>query len=59
MFTHQCTACEKTQLISLTMATSVTRNDEGGLAVEFTCWCGQPQSGTIAPLRAKDVTPAA
>lgn len=50
MFTHHCSACDRTQLISLTQATSLERLADGGLGVEFTCWCGSLQRHELLPL---------
>ena len=43
MFDHQCTACEKRQLIFSSQVTSLT-NTEHGIVVAFTCWCGADQT---------------
>ena len=43
MFDHQCTACEKRQLIFPSMVTAMTNTDRG-IAVAFTCWCGAEQT---------------
>lgn len=43
MFTHDCTACDRQQLIFPSMISGVTRTD-AGTEVAFTCWCGAPQS---------------
>lgn len=58
MFTHECSACHRNQLISLTMATSVAKVDDGGLRVDFTCWCGAAQTHTLAALGRQDVLAA-
>lgn len=42
-FTHHCTACDRTQLIFLSMVTGVSDD-----SLDFTCWCGADQS---APMR--------
>ena len=42
MFTHDCTACERRQLIFPSMVTGVTRTDDA-TALAFTCWCGAEQ----------------
>lgn len=49
MFTHHCTACERTQLISFTMAATYEKTADAGLRVEFTCWCGAEQTHVLAP----------
>ncbi len=43
MFSHHCTACERTQLIFASQVTGMT-NDHYGISVSFTCWCGSEQS---------------
>ena len=43
MFTHDCTACDRTQLIFPSMITGATRID-AGTQVTFECWCGAPQT---------------
>lgn len=58
MFTHHCTACDRNQLISLTMATSMAKVADGGLHVDFTCWCGAEQAHTLASLDRADVAAA-
>jgi hypothetical protein len=55
MFDHQCTACEKRQLIFPSQVTALT-NTEHGIVVAFTCWCGAEQTlltGTKAPSTSK------
>lgn len=42
MFDHQCTACEKRQLIFPSQVTAVTNTDHG-IELAFTCWCGAEQ----------------
>lgn len=48
MFTHHCTACDKQHLIFFSQVTAVAAT-EHGTAVDYTCWCGQPQTWTTAP----------
>ena len=43
MFTHDCSAGDRRQLIFPSMIEGVTRA-EGGTQVSFTCWCGAPQT---------------
>ncbi|WP_292604218.1 hypothetical protein [Nocardioides sp. REDSEA-S30_B4] len=43
MFTHDCSACDRTQLIFPSMITGATRTD-AGTQVTFECWCGAPQT---------------
>ena len=43
MFTHHCTACDKTQLIFFSQVTGLADTDHG-TAVTFTCWCGSEQT---------------
>jgi hypothetical protein len=47
MFVHQCTACEKRQLIFMSQVTGMTAV-EGGTALAFTCWCGAEQVHSTA-----------
>ena len=48
MFTHHCTACDKTQLIFFSQVTGLA-DTEHGTAVTFTCWCGSEQTWDAAP----------
>ena len=57
MFTHHCTACDKTQLIFLSQVTGLAGTDRG-TAVTFTCWCGSEQTW-LAGLRPTDARVAA
>jgi len=43
VFSHHCTACDRTQLIFSSQVTGLT-NDELGIAVSFRCWCGAEQA---------------
>ena len=43
MFDHQCTACDKRQLIFASQVTAMTNTDRG-IVVAFTCWCGADQA---------------
>ena len=43
VFSHHCTACDRTQLIFSSQVTTLT-NDELGIAVSFRCWCGSEQT---------------
>ena len=43
MFDHQCTACEKRQLIFPSQVTSMA-NTDAGIVLAFTCWCGADQT---------------
>ena len=43
MFDHQCTACDKRQLIFPSMVTAMINTDRG-IVVDFTCWCGADQT---------------
>ena len=43
MFDHFCTACRKRWLIFPTQVASID-NDERGVHVRFTCWCGATQT---------------
>lgn len=41
MFDHYCPACEKRQLLFGSQITQIV-NDEQGIVVLLTCWCGEP-----------------
>lgn len=41
MFDYHCPECERRQLIFSSQIAHVI-NDEQGIAVVFTCWCGAP-----------------
>jgi hypothetical protein len=43
MFDHQCTACQKRQLIFSSQITAMANTDHG-IVVSFTCWCGADQT---------------
>jgi hypothetical protein len=43
MFDHQCTACQRRQLIFPSQVTSMS-NTNAGIVVAFTCWCGADQT---------------
>jgi len=43
MFTHDCPACGRRELIFPEQLTGIDNGPEGFL-VHFTCWCGSPQS---------------
>ena len=43
MFDHFCTACRQRRLIFPTQVVSIL-NDERGVHVRFTCWCGAGQT---------------
>ncbi len=57
MFTHHCTACDKTQLIFFSQVTGLADTDRG-TAVTFTCWCGSEQTW-VATLHSRDTGVAA
>lgn len=42
MFTHHCTACDRTQLIFPSQVLSIT-SAEGGYEIAHECWCGATQ----------------
>ena len=46
MFTHNCTACERRQLIFFSQVKKVA-GTEAGPAATFTCWCGAEQTAVI------------
>ena len=41
MFDHHCPACGKRQLLFPSQITRIV-NDEQGIVVLLTCWCGEP-----------------
>lgn len=41
MFDYDCPACERRQLLFASQVTQIV-NDEQGIAVLLTCWCGAP-----------------
>ena len=41
MFDHHCPACGKRQLLFASQITGIV-NDEQGIVVLLTCWCGEP-----------------
>ena len=41
MFDHNCPACGKRQLLFPSQITGIV-NDEQGIVVLLTCWCGEP-----------------
>jgi len=43
MFVHQCTACERRQLIFPSQVTGMA-DYEGAAVLAFTCWCGAEQA---------------
>ncbi len=43
MFTTQCTACERRQLIFPSQITNVCDTPDG-TSVAYTCWCGAAQT---------------
>jgi hypothetical protein len=49
MFTHECSACRRRQLIFPSQFTAA-RAVEGGLAVTFTCWCGAEETSRMTSL---------
>lgn len=52
MFDHNCTACDKRQLIFPSQVTSMANTDHG-IVVAFTCWCGADQTMTTGKASAK------
>lgn len=43
MFVHNCTACERRQLIFPSQVSSLANTDRG-IELAFTCWCGNEQT---------------
>ncbi|WP_121256947.1 hypothetical protein [Nocardioides ferulae] len=60
MFVHECTACQKRQLIFPTQFLRVD-GGQGGPVATFQCWCGSEQHAPIGwtPAPKTDVTLAA
>ena len=58
MFSHHCTACDRTQLIFPTQVLGLT-NDDLGIAVSFRCWCGSEQTKVTGKGARRTRTPAA
>ena len=56
MFTHDCSACDRRQLIFPSMITGATRT-EAGTQVAFTCWCGAEQTAVRAAAAKRDQRP--
>jgi hypothetical protein len=52
MFDHNCTACDKRQLIFPSQVTSMANTDHG-IVVNFTCWCGADQTMTTGKAAAR------
>ncbi|WP_310961576.1 hypothetical protein [Nocardioides terrisoli] len=42
MFTHDCSACQRRQLIFPSQVRAIVRVP-GGTRLDFTCWCGAEQ----------------
>ena len=53
MFPHDCSACDRTQLIFPSMITGATRTD-AGTQVTFECWCGAPQTALRGAAKRED-----
>lgn len=51
MFTHHCTACDRTQLIFPSQVLSYTAT-EGGFEIAHECWCGATQVEFVKSTRA-------
>lgn len=49
MFTHRCSACDRTQLIFESQGIRATRGD-GGIDFTFVCWCGAEQTHLLEDL---------
>ena len=54
MFTHNCSECERRQLIFPSQVTAV-RPAEAGIAYHFVCWCGAAQDAVEITDRAQTV----
>jgi hypothetical protein len=42
MFAHNCSACERRQLVFASQIKAL-QNTDHGIVVRFTCWCGADQ----------------
>ena len=51
MFTHHCTACDRSQLIFFSQVDSVVGTPDGTVAT-FRCWCGATQAAEVSLLSA-------
>ena len=57
MFDHYCPACEKRQLLFGSQIKRIV-NDEHGIVVLLTCWCGEPAAVRTGKASAPAATPA-
>jgi hypothetical protein len=57
-FQHECTACERTQLIFPTMATGLVTTARG-TEMAFVCWCGAEQTHLLGAAGDHAAVPAA
>ena len=58
MFTHHCTACDRTQLIFPSQIVSVL-SVEGGFEIAHECWCGAAQTTFVASAAGASAQPVA
>ena len=49
MFVHQCSSCQRRQLVFPSQFTAFSAVG-GGLSATFTCWCGAEETSTVASL---------
>ena len=57
MFDHYCPACEKRQLLFASQITRIV-NDEQGVVVLLTCWCGEPAAVRTGKAAERGATPS-
>lgn len=57
MFDHYCPACEKRQLLFASQITKIV-NDEQGVVVLLTCWCGEPAAVRTGKAAEPGATPS-
>ena len=58
MFVHQCSACQRRQLIFPSQFTAVAATDAGA-SVSFTCWCGSEESSVLTSMLDEELPVAA
>ena len=58
MFDHYCPACQKRQLLFASQITRIV-NDDRGVVVLLTCWCGEPAAVRTGKAAGADAAPEA
>ena len=58
MFVHECTVCQRRQLVFPSQFTAVAAT-ENGAQVRFTCWCGAEQTSVMGSLLDEELPVAA